>query len=98
MRGFLGIDDLGIDPRGDALDSFNVMLHRTSDLDAACKDLSKFDTLLLPGYALSIDAAPSPLTTQPDFSTYMISVSGPIVPSISRLFLIESSNDYPFST
>jgi len=54
--------------------------------------------LSLPGYALSIDASSSPPTTQPDFFTYMISVSGPIIPSISRLFLVESSNDYLFST
>ena len=98
LRGLLGINDLGIDPRRDTLDSFNVLLHRISDLDAACEDLSKFDMLSLPSYALSIDAAPSPPTTQPDFFTYMISVSGPIISSISRLFLVESLNDYPFST
>jgi len=73
-------------------------MHRVSDLDTACDNLSKFDMMSIPGFALSIDAAPSTPMTRPDFFTYMISVSGPIIPSISRLFLAESTNDYPVST
>jgi len=97
-RGFLGIDDLRVDPQGDTLDSFNVTMHRVSDLDAARDDLSKFDMMSIPGFALSIDAALSTPTTQSDFFTYMISISGSIVPFISRLFFAESTNDYPIST
>jgi len=69
-----------------------------SDLDAVSEDPSKFDMSSIPSYALSIDATPSPPRSPPDFTTYMISISGSIVPSPSRLFLVESSNNYPFST
>jgi len=97
-KGFLGIDDLRNYPRGNALESFNVSLHRVSDLVAAHEDLTQFDTESLPGFALSIDAAPSPPTSPPDFTTYMLSVSGPIIPTPSRLFIAEGLNDYSIST
>ena len=98
LGGFLGIDDLWNYPRGDALESFNVSLHRVSDLIVVHEDLIQFNTESLPGFALSIDAAPSPPTSPPDFTTYMLSVSGPIIPTPSRLFIAEGSNDYSIST
>ena len=56
------------------------MMYRVSDLDASHDDLSKFDMMSIPGFALSIDAAPSTSMTQPDFFIYMISVSSPTTP------------------
>ena len=97
-RGFLGIDDLRNHPQGDALESFNVSLHRVSDLVAAHKDPTQFDTESLPGFALSIDATPSPPTSPPDFTTYMLSTSGPIIPTPSRLFVAEDLNNHSIST
>ena len=62
------------------------------------KDLTRFDTQSLPGFALSIDAVPSPPTSPPGFTTYILSTSGPIVPTPSRLFIAEDSNDQSIST
>ena len=97
-RGFLGIDDLWNYPWEDALESFNILLHRVLDLVTAHEDLTQFDTKSLPGFALSIDATPSPPTLLPGFTTYMLSFSSPIVPTPSRLFIAEDSNDYSIST
>ena len=89
--GFLGIDDLGNQPQGDVLDGFNVSLYKIPDSPPSSLDYTTLDTSSIPGYALAIDSVSSSSHT-PDFTTYMLSVTGPIVEYVTLLHLFRSDS------
>ena len=95
--GFLGIDDLENQSQGDVLDGFNVSLYKIPDSPPSSLDYTNLDTSSIPGYALAIDLVSS-LSCFPDFTTYMLSVTGPIVPSPVTLYSVEYTNNDDDST
>ena len=86
----MNIDDLGTPPRGDDDEEcFSVEVHRISDLPADIDIAAKYDTLSIPGFAISV----APVDPDPPYTPYMVSSSGPSVPTPTQSFIVESSND-----
>ena len=92
-QGFLNINDLGREPRGDPFECFNITAHNLIDLDASRPELTRFDTSSIPGFAITIDAAPLPPSCTPDYVTYLVSTAGPIFPSPAFLTSFDYMND-----
>ena len=91
----MNIDDLGTPPWGDEDEEcFSVEVHRISDLPADVDISAKYNTLSIPGFAISV----APIDPNPPYTPYMVSSSGPSVPTSTQSFIVESLNDNPHST
>jgi len=90
---FLNIDDLSTKARGDALECFNIMVHNLSN-SQPCLDVPvEFDTAAIEGFVICIQFTPSLPSIVTDFTIYLVSASGPIVPTLIQSFIVEYQND-----
>ena len=87
MGGFLSIDDLSTKAWGDTLDCFNVTVHKLPNSQSPLDISAEFDTAAIEGFAICIQPAPSLPPIIPDFTMYLVSASGPIVPTPFNLSL-----------